>query len=392
MNPEPPPPPDMATPPPAPAPAPEPVAEVQAIPRGAGRAGAVAAGGTIAAAGLLVGATVAGAVLHAPPAFLVIAVTFLPYSYVALIVWTFGLWAVAPDRPSLPVLLGALVVTGLMLWGPSWGASTETVTGENLKVMSWNVRRLWGGPSDGEDPTQCVEAAIKAVDPDVLTLLEVSELDLDQLSYRLGLQCVHTPYQGSGGRQVGGLASCVRGDSWTLRKGAPMRFVDDEAWYYAFAEVERDGRVFNLLSVHLYPYDFSANRLRAGVSGLLSGHPGEIVGLGIEGAETVRAQGNQSAALLERVGKFNDPTLVARDFNSVRDLALHRSLRGHLVDTWERGGHGQGATVRFLDSIPLRVDYIYATESFAVRGASVPDVGCSDHRPVVTELTLRQDR
>jgi endonuclease/exonuclease/phosphatase (EEP) superfamily protein YafD len=132
--------------------------------------------------------------------------------------------------------------------------------------------------------------------------------------------------------------------------------------------------VFNLLGVHLHPYELSMGRW---------------IDLSRRGEAVQRAQSDQSAALLERMGRLDDPTLVAGDFNSTRDAALHVGLRQTLTDTWERGGLGFGGTVRLLGWAPLRVDYSYASGEFAVIKSRVVEAGCSDHRPVVSDLVLR---
>ncbi len=176
------------------------------------------------------------------------------------------------------------------------------------------------------------------------------------------------------GPKHGGLATSTLGEAWRLRSGSGQRFVDDEDWYYVFAEVERGGEVLNLLAVHLYPYEVVAKELRTA--------PGHI-------ASVVQGQSDQSAALLARVERLSDPTVVAGDFNSTRDASLHAALREHLTDAWERGGQGLGGTVRLL-GLPLRIDYVYASEELAVSRASVLAAGCSDHLPVVADLVLRR--
>lgn len=333
--------------------------------------------------------TWAGRVLFAPPAPIAATVLVLPYVYVALAVLAFVAWSVFPDRLEPPWVLVLTLLAAVVLWGPSWPARGEDVGGEAVEVMTWNLRRLWGGPEDGGDALECVARVVETEAPDVLTLLEVSRDDVDRLEERLGLQCVHTNYVTSEQTHRGGLAACTRGERWTLR-GAGVRYVDHRDWSYVLSEVRGEDRVFNVLAVHLYPYPISVRRLQAGMRGLVRGTTSELTELSRDGQEVFKAQSDQAAALLERVRTFQDPTIVAGDFNSTRDAALHSALRRLLTDSWERGGFGMGATVRLLDLLPLRIDYVYASDDFAVVGSEVPEVGCSDHRPVVSRLVLRR--
>lgn len=338
--------------------------------RTGGALGSVAMAVGAGAVVVLGGITLAGRQDAAPPTLLAAAVTFLPYLYAACATALFGAWCLMPDRRLPPALIAVLVVAGGGLWGPTWPARQQIAEGESVRVMSWNVRRMWGGPDDGGDAQRCIVEAIEAEDPDVLALLEVSARDVAVLTEHLGLECVHSTYRGSESETHGGLATCARGGRWRLVGGGGQRYLDSSDWRYVLTELERDGVVFNLLAVHLVPYRYAAKHLR-GIGGL---------------PDVVRAQSDQSAALLERVARLRDATILAGDFNSTRDAALHASLRGHLEDTFERGGSGFGATVHVGDHVPLRIDYIYVTDEFAVAGSRVVDPGCSDHRAVVSDL------
>jgi endonuclease/exonuclease/phosphatase (EEP) superfamily protein YafD len=318
----------------------------------------VAAGSVVVS---LLGLTLAGRTLRAPP-------------------------RPAPRRKVMPASLLALAAGGLALWGPTWQAPPPD--GVPLRVMSWNLRRLWGGPDDGGDALACAIRGVEAVAPDVLTLLEVSALDVSALSRRLGLSCAHHGYRAGSGPQHGGLATCTRGADWTFTTGGGLRFVDDEDWFYVLGETERAGRRVNVLAVHLYPYEYVTKKLREGVDSLAQGHPEEFVELASAGEEVVKGQADQSAALLERVDKLRDPTVIAGDFNSTADAFLHTALRRRgLTDAFDARGRGFGGTVE-LFGLPLRVDYVYASPELAVSAAEVPDLGCSDHQPVVTDLVL----
>ena len=357
--------------------------------RRGGRVGAVLAWAfALSAVGLLM-VTGLGRTFRAPPFWLAAAVTFLPYLYAGWLTIGFVVWTLLPDRRLPPAVLGMVLLVGAGLWGPTWRARASQQQGDEVRVMTWNLRRLWGGPADGGDPAACVAEVVRAERPDVLTLLEVSRDDTDAVAAELGLQCVHHPYKATGSTRHGGLAICSRGGRWSLRKGSGQRFVDHEDWFYVASEVVGPGdAVFNVLAVHLTPYDYAAKRLRTGVRELARGEAATLAELGRSGQATFRGQSHQAAALLQRVQRFRDPTVVAGDFNSTRDASLHIALRQHLTDTWERGGLGFGGTIDFADVLPLRIDYVYASHDFGVMRADVPTVGCSDHRPVQVDLVL----
>lgn len=359
-------------------------------PRLGGWAGAFASVLGFAVVMALWGITISGRTLRAPPFALSVAIVLLPWLYAAACAALFALWAVVPDRRAPPVALAATALSAVFLWGPRPVSDVPVAGATDIRVVAWNVRRLWGGPGAIGRPaeiaaaTTCVTTAVTALNPDVAVLLEVTAADVDRLSAALSLDCVHSDYEGEGDRNQGGLAVCARGAA-RLRSGDPRRFVDDEPWTYVFAEVEKAGRVFNVLGVHLYPYGFEA----AGLGGRLrAGDPGALVDLNRRGESIAKGQADQSAALVATASRLHDPTIVAGDFNSTRDGWLHVALRQRMVDAWEQAGQGPGATVRFLGLLPLRVDYVYAGDGVQVRSTKVPPETCSDHHAVVTDLAI----
>jgi endonuclease/exonuclease/phosphatase (EEP) superfamily protein YafD len=68
---------------------------------------------------------------------------------------------------------------------------------------------------------------------------------------------------------------------------------------------------------------------------------------------------------------------------------LHTALRAHLHDAFEQAGTGFGPTIRFLDVVPLRVDFVYTTDDVVPVDARVLDDRCSDHQAVVVDVDLR---
>lgn len=358
-------------PPPPPGPAP-------AVPRLGGRFGPVLSVGAWALVVAVWGLTASGRALSAPPAGLAAAVLFLPYLYLGAAAAIFAAWTAAPDRRAPPLALGALLATAGWLWLPGRAVAREDPAARPVRVMSWNVQRLWGR----KDAARCVADVLARERPDAVALLEVSARDVAGMA---GLTCRHHPYTSREGSDRGGLATCVRDDSgWTLTRSDAARFVDDEDWWYELAEVVSGDHAFNVLVAHLYPYRGVA---RALVRGLSEGDPLQVLAAQDRSEAVSRGQSDQAAALLGRVAGLRDPTVVAGDFNSTPDAALHVALRAHLTDAWSAAGTGFGGTVSAL-GLPLRVDYVYASRSLGVRAAAVPAAGCSDHDPVVVDLQV----
>jgi endonuclease/exonuclease/phosphatase (EEP) superfamily protein YafD len=148
------------------------------------------------------------------------------------------------------------------------------------------------------------------------------------------------------------------------------RYVDSIDWHYAMVELESTGaqaRVLNLLAVHLQPYRMAAT-------------------MGLE--RLARSQVQETAGLLRRVETFRDPTIVAGDFNSPRDSAVHVQMRRSMRDSWEVAGWGPGSTVQALGLWPLRVDYLYASPGFGIAEARITGSTCADHQPILARLLL----
>lgn len=316
---------------------------------------------------MVVGLVVLGRYDRAPGSALTGLLFFLPHAWLVHLVAVFGMWCVLPDRRTFPGVLACSGLLGMGVWGPGMAAWAEASDGPTVRVLSWNIQRLWGGPGNDLAPG-CVVQAVLREDPDVVALMEASRDNLDALA-AADFACAHTTYTTAIGSRRGGLAVCGR-NGWEAR-GSGVRFVDQEDWFYLQSEVARGAQVLNVLAVHLLPHHFGASA---------------------DATERVaRRQANQSAALVERVVRLRDPTIVAGDFNSTRDFWLHASLRDHLVDTWERAGLGFGATKYVWDWLPLRIDFVYASPALQVVSTEVQPDPCSDHRAVTTTLVLPPD-
>ncbi len=100
---------------------------------------------------------------------------------------------------------------------------------------------------------------------------------------------------------------------------------------------------------------------------------------------TARARANQTARLVEQLGQWDGPTILAGDFNCPPNSDTSQRVRARLQDSYATVGTGLGQT--FPSFFPLwRIDYVYASRHFAVRGSGPVDVTWSDHKPLRAEL------
>ncbi len=311
------------------------------------------------------------------PAVAVFVLTVLPVLAIALALWTFVLWTVVPDHPLAGPAFALSLLGPLLQWGPAWPARpTANTSGEELRVMTWNVRRLWGGPDDAGDATACILTEIRRAEPDVLLLQEVSSAELARLAEPLGLDCTHGAYRSTDAARSAGHAVCTLGDRWTRDGGEVQPFGPDTNWRYVRTVVTRGDARLHVLGVHLHPY-----RLLHDPAGALADHADRL-------PATAAAQQSQARTLLAALGDTPARTGIGGDFNSARDTPVHARLRGQLLDVWERGAVGPAASVRLLNLIPVRIDYVYVTPDLGIVSAELPEVGCSDHRPIVTDLRV----
>ncbi len=327
--------------------------------------------------------TVVGRVATAAPGWLVVLVMVLPYAYAAAIGFGWALFltgAHAARRGAVCLMFG-----GVWLWGGLL-LPIQDDADDALRVLTWNVQRFWGVNDDPDASRACFREAMDALEPDALALVELSRSDADWLQEELGMRCAHTPIEmnASGDAMTrSGLAVCLANNRLTLTDAWPHRLSEGATDHAQFAEIESPLGRFNVMAVYLPTYE----EVREAVVSLREGQKNSYQALvGI--SEVSKRQSALAEGLIRHVEtRFEDPTILAGDFNISRDFAVHKRLRESLVDTWERAGFGFGGTRAFGGFQP-RVDFIYADKRFRIIDSEIPSAACSDHAPVLAELSL----
>jgi len=339
-----------------------------------------------------------GAVSLTPPGWIAALVTILPYVWI-LVVAVYALLAILYRTRRTIIVFLVLPVSSLMIWGYSIVPTKEAVPEgvQSLRVMIWNVQRMGQNTSMG-NRTECIVSAVRKADPDILALLEITNHQLRKLQEHLGIpnqDVVWSDYYGTRRKGSGGLAICLRGKqgTWNVSKKRALNLPPD--WKYLFLELKPKRAVvesaINVLALHVAPPKVSEREVKNTLNAIVRREEqasSQAWSLLQRYENQVRKQGQQVTDALRLIQTFRDPTIIAGDFNSTPDSALHHRLREDLVDTWSLAGSGFGATRRWGDFLPLRIDYIYVTSEFSVHDAQTLESDCSDHNPVVATLFI----
>jgi len=314
----------------------------------------------------------------------------LPYIY-----WLLAIAALLVGLPRLgsswlvriPIL--SVWMFGLLWWGRYFVAFPVEGPSE-LEVVTWNLGRMGEHRSRTGDIDDgvlgCVEKAIKEQSADIWVFLEVSKRALAGLKQRVGLECNHIDYFGTGGEGRGGLAICSRSEaSWYITRAKDLPL--PPGWRYIFVEISNGERVANVLGIHFSPFTWSKRSLERATKELAQGRS-ELAETLVDGVEHNAAnQAKQLDRVLTVISNFKDPTVLAGDFNRTSDAAVHWRLRQDFWDTWLEAGWGFGTTYWLESWLPLRIDFVYADQkAFGVVDASVGSHGCSDHQLVKAGL------
>jgi endonuclease/exonuclease/phosphatase (EEP) superfamily protein YafD len=337
-----------------------------------------------------------------PPGWLAVVVTLLPYLYAGLLLVWCALAALFRTRLALAAL-AALAASAGALWGALLLPRRAELPGQAhaLTVMVWNVQRMgeFSAPTASiDEQVACVSRLIAQEQPDLFALLEITYTQLQTLQQHLNISadhCLWSDYYGTGHTRYGGLATCIQPTGKQLAISLRRDLDLPPNWKYLFIEVQHTvGRAtvpLNFLALHIAPPNVSERAVARAVGNVLRGRSSglrQILALLRQYERQVKLQGAQAVMALDRISRFQDPTIMAGDFNSTQDAALHRQLRRSLVDTWLRAGQGWGVTRYWGDFLPLRIDYIYVTPEFAVHDAQTFAYACSDHFPVMSSVFL----
>lgn len=269
--------------------------------------------------------------------------------------------------------------TGAEARQPAPTVATGPTAATSLKVMNWNIQG--GNSSDGDAHWDSIVSTIAAEDPDIVTLQEVHNDKGHLVDGRPGINQYQTlldtfpAYEGHFARSdtnaYGGSAGQLILSKYPINEKVSYTLPNDSS-----GAVDRSMGGVNIgvggTAVRVYSTHLSAG----------------------DGAAAVARREAQARYVLGKLpaDKMNTPMLFTGDLNARPDAAIRSWIAGAgWLDTWTQLNANTGAAVVTHPGSgdDARIDYVYGSGALDVSEARTRTTTASDHRPVVTRVTVR---
>lgn len=269
--------------------------------------------------------------------------------------------------------------------------STEKVVagGQKLKVMSFNVRLFnkykWIEDNDVQGK---IVRLIQNERPDVLMLQEFSGSTSD-FQKELGFKYQHFKHSQKG--QYG----TVIFSKHPITKSNTLTIEGDSSTNNTFhyADIEWQKKTIRFFNVHLAsvglenedykllqnPNDENQEQLEEGLRSIANNL-----------SNAFKRRELQVQSVMREVRASPHPVVMAGDFNDVPQSFVYHEVSNELLDSFEGGGEAFGKT--YVPSpVPLRIDFIFHSESLNAFNFKRIKDELSDHYPITTDIEWEFD-
>ena len=106
-------------------------------------------------------------------------------------------------------------------------------------------------------------------------------------------------------------------------------------------------------------------------------------------ANTFKMQQSQVELFQEHQKQCKYKMIVCSDLNNTSFSYAYKHIKGDFVDAFKEAGSGFGRSYLFK-LIPLRIDFIFADNSFQITSFKTFNEKYSDHYPIKATLTLHK--
>ncbi|GAA3624710.1 endonuclease/exonuclease/phosphatase family protein [Flavivirga jejuensis] len=308
-----------------------------------------------------------------PKTFSILSVLNLGVSFLILVNVLFFLYWLVKLKRQLMVSLFVLFL-GYISFGSlyKFSSSKKIESPDNIKVMNYNVRlfNLYDWIPEKNMENKIVDF-IKTESPEILSVQEYhphENIDLSFFKYK---------YEKLSGKKTKYGQAIF--SQYPIVNSGSIEF-PDTGNNAIFADVLKGVDTIRVYNIHLESLRINTNveTLKNEDSERLFNRIGS----------TFKMQQFQAELFLIHKNECTHKMVICGDFNNTAFSYVYRKIKGDLNDTYIENGNGFGRTYDFK-FFPIRIDFIFADETFPVNGFKTYDAHYSDHYPIMATLSLK---
>ena len=308
-----------------------------------------------------------------PKTFSLLSVLNLGVSFLVLINVLFLLYWLLRLKKQLTLSLFALFI-GYISFGSlyKFSSSKKIENPNNIKIMNYNVRlfNLYDWIPEKNIENKIVDF-IKTEAPEILSIQEYhphKNIDLSFFKYK---------YEKLSGKKTKYGQAIF--SQYPIVNSGSIEF-PDTGNNAIFADILKGVDTIRVYNIHLESLHIDAN------VETLKNEDSERLFKRI--GATFKMQQFQTELFLMHKKQCTYKMIICGDFNNTTFSYVYRKIKGDLNDTFKEAGNGFGSTYDFK-FFPIRIDFIFADEAFAVNGFKTYKEHYSDHYPIMTTVSLK---
>src|SRR5690606_15729537 len=154
-----------------------------------------------------------------------------------------------------------------------------------------------------------------------------------------------------------------------------------------FADIKINGQIIRFITVYLHPFSFEKQKVKPADD--FEENKAKSKYILKQLIPNFKRHQDEVEKIQEVIQNSPYPVILTGDFNAVPNSYEYYQLSGGLQDIFVAVGNGNGTS--FHDyKIPIRIDYIFASESLQPVSYQIDrSVKLSDHYPVIAEFKIK---
>ena len=302
------------------------------------------------------------------------------------------LWAFKRRSKSFVIPLLALIPSfffiGRYVQLPSESADDQPVSGEVVKIISWNVGRfaLHDSNTGINTSAQCVDSIfsfIRQQDPDIICLQEFSIANVEKvktyLKHRFKDYTAEYYLFPEASNSFGNLTL----SRLPVEGKGRIRF-EESANLAIYTDHVAGSRRFRVYNCHFESYNISMTGF---VRAMAMRDSTVMAQTGTKVKRSITRRPKQVDQVFDDIENCPVDAFVCGDFNDNPMSYTYYRMTRDRKDAFVEAGKGLGATYSLLWPM-LRIDYVLFPQTGRALSHQIPRVPFSDHYPVITEIEI----